>query len=518
MAFHIPLQLQWLPFQQEVVLHYPLSFLFITFFSFVFVIFWLTGVLAKEKLNLPPSPPKIPIIGHLHLLGTLPHRSLQSLSKKYGPLMLLQLGQIPTLVVQSADMAKEVMKTHDIIFSNRPSITASKVFLCDGKDISFAPYGEHWRQMRKLCILDLLSIKRVQSFKSVREEEIVDMVDQIRKSSSSGKEVNLSELILSVTSNIITRIGLGRRLEKIEHAKLAKESMILFGHSTVEDMFPSLKWIDVLTGLDRRMKTTSKAMHQFIDEAIEEHDIARKDNNRQADRKDFIDLLLDYKNDSALAGVSFTREHLRGVIMNMFVAGSDTTYATLEWAMAELVNHKNVMKKVQQEVRRVVGRKRGVDESDINQMDYLNCVIKETLRLHPPVVLSIPRESSSSTTIEGYTIPAKTRVLINLWAIAKDPKMWDKPEEFIPERFQNNPVDFRGQDFEYIPFGAGRRGCPGISFAIKSVESVLANLLHWFDWELPGGHDKKDMNMSEVFGLSVSLKSPLHLVPLDQTS
>ncbi|KAL5717946.1 hypothetical protein ACHQM5_010895 [Ranunculus cassubicifolius] len=429
--------------------------------------------------------------------------------------MLLQLGKFPTLVVQSADMAREIMKTHDMNFINRPSVTASREFLCDGKDISFAPYGEHWRQMRKLCTLDLLSSKRVQSFRSVREEEIGIMVDQIRNSSLSGKEVNLSELIIAVTSNITTRVAWNRRLENSDHAELAKELMKLFGNTTIEDMFPSLKWVDALTGVDGRMKKTSKEMKQFINDVIEEHLKARKDNHRESHTKDFIDLLLDYQEESVLDdGADFTRDHIRGVIMNIFVAGTDTTYAALEWAMAELVNHPNVMKKLQEEVRRVVAKKSVVDENEISQMDYLNCVIKETLRLHPPLVFDLPRVATESVTIDGYIIPAKTRVLINQWAIGRDPKMWENPDEFIPERFVNNLIDFRGQDFQFIPFGAGRRGCPGISFATNSIETILVNLLYWFDWEIPGGEDKKSIDTSEDFGLSVILKSPLCLVPI----
>lgn len=197
----------------------------------------------------------------------------------------------------------------------------------------------------------------------------------------------------------------------------------------------------------------------------------------------------------------------------MFVAGTDTTYTTVEWTMAELVNHPNVMNKVQEEVRRVVGTKTEVDEDEIKHMDYLICVIKETMRLHPPFVLNLRSLSTTSTSIAGYHIPAGTTAMINSWAIARDPGVWENPDEFIPERFIDNPVDFRGLDFEFIPFGAGRRGCPGITFGMNSVETILANLLCWFDWELPGGENKKNIDMTEFFGLVVRLKSPLRVVP-----
>ena len=198
------------------------------------------------------------------------------------------------------------------------------------------------------------------------------------------------------------------------------------------------------------------------------------------------------------------------------MAGSDTTSTSLEWLMAELIRHPNVMKKVQEEVRRVVGEKTNIEMNDINKMEYLNCVIKENLRLHPPFPLLVPRETTKNIEMGGYHIPAKTRVFINAWAIQRDPRLWDRPEEFIPERFQNNSVDFKGQDLQFVPFGIGRRGCPGVSFGVASTEFVITNLLYWFDWKLPedGALGKKNMDMSEVNGLTVHKKFALHLVPI----
>ncbi|KAF9614529.1 hypothetical protein IFM89_019192 [Coptis chinensis] len=474
--------LEWFENQQRTGFSHPASLSFCLFFTLVSLL-WFNRVRVARSTKLPPAPPKLPIIGHLHCLGTLPHRSLEALSRKYGSLMLLHLGYTPTLVVSSADMGREIMKTHDGIFANRPITTAAKEFLYGGKDVAFAPHGEYWRQA---C----------------------DM----------RRDVNLSDLIAGVTNNVISRVALGRSFEgehgRSEYSELTKDVMQLFGKFSMEDMFPSLGWVDVLTGLKRKMRKTSKAMHQFLNEVVEEHLMAKKDEADEADQKDLVDLLLEYAEGSS-SKIEFTRENLRSVILDMFVAGTDTTYTTLEWAMAELINHPDVMKKVQEEVRRVAGKNPTVYENDISEMEYFNCVIKETLRLHPPVVLSLPRVSTTSVIIEGYHISAKTRVIINIWAISRDPKIWDKPDAFIPERFLKNPIDFKGKDFEYIPFGAGRRVCPGISFGIASVESILANLLHRFDWELP---NKMDIDMTEDFGLSVNLKYPLHLVPVSHFS
>jgi len=197
----------------------------------------------------------------------------------------------------------------------------------------------------------------------------------------------------------------------------------------------------------------------------------------------------------------------------MFVGGTDTTSSAIQWTMSELVRNPNVMKKVQEEVRKVLGHKLNVEESDIKKMNYLKCVIKESLRIHPPTPLLAPRVTVSAVKLKGYDIPAKTTVYINSWAMQRDPKFWESPEEFMPERFENIEVDFKGQeDFQFLPFGFGRRGCPGIHFANASMEYMLANLLYWFDWKLPQ-NQTQDIDMTEMFGLVVSKKLPLHVIP-----
>ncbi|XLT48831.1 phenylacetaldehyde oxime monooxygenase CYP71AN24-like [Arachis hypogaea] len=202
-------------------------------------------------------------------------------------------------------------------------------------------------------------------------------------------------------------------------------------------------------------------------------------------------------------------------IIDLLVAGGDTVSSIIEWAFAELANNPKVMKKVQEEVRRIVGGKSMIEENDINQMKYMKCVIKEALRLHPPGPLLIPRETVNSVEIKGYHIPKKVTVYINLYAIHRDPKLWDNAEEFIPERFEGNQqVDYKVKDFQLIPFGIGRRGCPGISFGVASVEYMMANLLYWFDWKVPNNNNNGALiDMSEMSGLNVTKKQPLYLKP-----
>lgn len=198
------------------------------------------------------------------------------------------------------------------------------------------------------------------------------------------------------------------------------------------------------------------------------------------------------------------------LVQDVLAAGTDTTYTVLEWAMTELLRHPQVMAKLQNELRST-GRKRSdiIVPDEYEKIPYLEAVIKETLRVHPPVPLLVPREARNDVNIMGYDIVAKTMVIVNAWAIGRDPTLWDEPDEFRPERFLNSSVDIRGHDFQLIPFGAGRRSCPGISFAMVTNEIALANLLHKFNWELPNGMKRGDLDMTETTGSTIHKKEPL---------
>lgn len=318
-------------------------------------------------------------------------------------------------------------------------------------------------------------------------------------------------------------------------------------------MFPSLGWIDALSGLNGRLNATARALDDMLDQVIEEHmnNVSSEiddDDDDQSDKKDFVDILLQLRKDGML-GAGLTRDNLKAILLvypsllvlfsrsfnifytpldsrthdysffhvsnsqDMFVGGTDTTSTALEWAMAELVKNPTSMKRAQEEIRSVVKGKSKIHMKDIEKMDYLKCVVKETLRLHPSLPPLVPRETATNLKWRGYDIPAKTRVFVNAWAIQRDPQVWDNPEDFLPDRFLNNTVDLNGQNFQFIPFGAGRRGCPGISFALAAIEYVIANLLYWFDWKLPRGEVLEDLDMIEVSGLAVHKKLALHLVP-----
>ncbi|KAF5476695.1 hypothetical protein F2P56_003408 [Juglans regia] len=512
-------QLQWLQRMWQELYELPMNSLFSLLFC-LFSILFIFKLLrrGKPKYHLPPSPPKLPIIGNLHQFGSLPHRSLRALSKKYGPVMLLELGHVNTLVVSSVDMARQLMKAQDIDFANRPQNTAAKILLYGCTDIGFAHYGEYWRQAKKICVLELLSIKRVQSFQHIREEEIAVLGDKIRKACVTQTPVNLSEMLIEVSDNIISRSTLGQKIEeedgKMTFGQLSRQVMVQLMKFCLGDFFPYLAWVDVLTGFISSVKGTFKELDTFFDQVIEDHKtIMESGVVAQSNKKDFVDILLHLQRDGML-DFAFTKDNLKAILLDMFLGGADTTSTALEWIMAELIKNPKIMKKAQDEIRGIVGKKSQMDLDDISKMDYLKCVINESLRLHPPTTLLTPRETAKTVKFAGYDIPPKTTVFVNTWAIHRDPAVWENPEEFIPERFINSPFDFRGQDFEFHPFGGGRRKCPGLAFAAASLDYLIANLLCWFDWRLPGDNVKpEDLDMDEIYGLTVPKKHHLYAIP-----
>ncbi|XP_026377587.1 cytochrome P450 71A1-like [Papaver somniferum] len=509
-----PSPLQQLFEQDQIML---LSIFTIFFFS---AIFYLLSKVKKKfddhgfKLNLPPSPPKLPIIGNIHQISPMIHHSFRNLSSKYGPLMLLNLGTRPVLVVSSAEMTAQILKTNDLVFSNRFSIKAAKVIFCGGNDLLLAPYGDYWRKVRKFCVLELLSNKRIQSFQFVREEEVLRVMERINCAASEpGMSINLTEILFTTLNTIIFRCSLGDNFNKDyvdSFVGLIRKATMLMESICFEDFFPLLKWVDVLNGLQGKLDKTSQELDTFFNRVIDDH-LSSEEHGCNHDKMNFIDLLLLHAEE---ANLILSRENIKGIIMDMFVGGSDTTATAIEWSMAELIKNPRLMKKAQEEVRRVVGKKMKVDEQDINHMEYLKCIVKESLRLHPPLPNLVGRVSTAAAKFGNYDIPTNTGVFINSWAIQRDPDLWDKPEEFCPERFINNPVDFKGRDFQFIPFGSGRRRCPGMAFGLAVVEVLLANLLYQFNWELHGGAKCEELDMTEGFGITVNRKIPLHVVPI----
>ncbi|KAI9116403.1 hypothetical protein K1719_012570 [Acacia pycnantha] len=488
-------------------------FLF-TLFCFLLLIHKRSNT-KKSFKTLPPGPWKLPLIGNIHqIAGSLPHHSLRDLAKKYGPLMHLQLGETSNVVVSSSEIAKEIFTTHDLIFSDRPHLIAADIITYNNIDIGFSPHGNHWRQLRKICTLELLSAKRVRSFRFIREEEVSALVKDIR-SNNEGLLINLSDKIFTATNSIIARAAFGNKSRGQEaFISSLKEVMKVMGGFSIVDLFPSVKVLQVITGMRAKVERVHKLNDGILEDIIKDHRQRKETSSGiNNDEENLLDVLLKIQQENDLE-LPLTHNHIKAVILDMFIAGSESSSTTVEWAMAELMKNPKVMEKAQAEVRRIYNEKGYVDEIEIHQLKYLNSIVRETLRLHPPGVLLLPRENTERCVINGYEIPEKTKIIVNGWAIGRDSKSWDEAETFKPERFLDNPIDFIGTNFEYIPFGAGRRMCPGVNFAIPNIELPLANLLFHFDWKLPNGFTHEEFDMSETFGAGVRRKENLWLIPV----
>ncbi|CAN1220918.1 Desmethyl-deoxy-podophyllotoxin synthase [Linum grandiflorum] len=396
--------------------------------------------------------------------------------------MRLQLGQLTTTVISSADLA-----------------TGNRILSYGLLDIGFAPYGPYWRQLRKICKSDLLSSGRVGSFRKIREDEATKLVREIAEEAQGNEGVNLSKKLSGMTYGIALSSAFGRNCKLV-------------------NLFPGVKLLEWATGMKPKLMKLHGEKDGIVQRILDDHKQRlqqRKKNIRgDGNEEDLTDVLLRFQEPGDLV-FPLTDDSIKANLWDMVTAGAETSSATMEWAMSEMLLNPQVMERAQSEVRRVFMGKSAVDESLLHELHYLKALIKETLRLHPPSPLLMPRESSEACEIKGYNIPCKSRVIINAWAIQRDSDYWpDHPERFAPERFLESPLDYKGSEFHFIPFGAGRRMCPGVLFAQANVELSLANLLFHFDWKLPEGMMTKDLDMSESFGLAVSRKQPLLAVPI----
>ncbi|GAV60715.1 LOW QUALITY PROTEIN: p450 domain-containing protein, partial [Cephalotus follicularis] len=483
--------------------YFPVLFSFLLFFFMVIKI--VKGPKTKNSTSkLPPGPRKLPVIGNIHqLLGSLPHHSLRDLAKKYGPLIHLQLGEVSTVVVSSPEVAKKFMVNHGIVFASRPFHPVSKILAYNNSDIVFAPYGNYWRQLRKICTMELLGANRVQLFRCVREEEVSKLIKSI--SSDDGLLINLSERIYSLIYGITSRAAFGKKCniqDQEAFILVMKETNKLY--SVVADLYPSIKVLEKISGMRSKVEKVFKKMDRILQKIINEH--RGRDGEAEAD---LVDVLLKLQQEGNLE-FPLTDENIKAVILDIFGAGSDTSSTTVEWVLSEMLKHPQIMKEAQNEVRQVFNGKGTVDEMGVK---LLKSIIKETLRLHPPLPLLIPRECGENCEIDGYSIPMKARVIVNAWAIGRDPAYWTEAETFHPKRFLNSSIDYNGTNFQFIPFGAGRRICPGISLGLPNIELPLAQMLYHFDWKLPHQMKPQDLDMSEDFGAIVKRKKDLFLIP-----
>ncbi|XP_047059319.1 trimethyltridecatetraene synthase-like [Lolium rigidum] len=471
---------------------------------------------GRRAYRLPPGPKPWPIIGNLNLIGSLPHRSIHALSKRYGPLMYLQFGSIPVVVGSSAEMAKFFLKTQDVVFIDRPKTAAGKYTAYHYSDITWSSYGAYWRQARKMCLTELFSAKRLESYRYIRSEEMCALLRDLND--ASGRVVLLKDHLFTLSLNVITRMVLGKKYlhketttTQEEFRWMVDEWFLLNGVFNIGDSIPWLDWMD-LQGYIKRMKKLSKKFDRFLEHVVDEHNGRRHLEGESFVAKDMVDVLLEITSDPNLE-VPIHRDGAKAFILDLIVAGTESSAITVEWAMSEILKKPEVFANATEELDRVVGREHWVTEEDMTSLPYMEAIVKETMRLHPVAPMLAPRLSRQDASVDGYDIPVGTRVLVNVWSIGRDPALWDAPEQFLPERFIGSKIDVKGQDFELLPFGSGRRMCPGYSLGLKVIQMSLANLLHGFTWRLPSGVTKEALSMEEIYGMTTPRKFPLEAIP-----
>ncbi|GER30924.1 cytochrome P450 [Striga asiatica] len=459
---------------------------------------------SRPGPNLPPSPPgSLPLIGHVHLLKTLVHRTLHDLARDVGPIFTLRFGRRPVVVVSSATLAAECFDRHDLVLATRPEASVDRNSLGFGPTtVIGAPYGPHWRSLRRLCDLEVFGTTRLASFLPARADERDRMVSGLyrRAVEKVRAEVDVEAVIVELTFNNIMRMVAGKRYygeeaEDDEEAKrfrdLTKEALELTSAANPGEIFPVLNWLG-LNGLERKMASHARKTDDFMRGLLDQHRRARG-GDTMVDR-----LLAMQEKDPGY----YTDELITGLIVALIIAGTDASVVTTEWVMTLLLNHPEVMEKVRQELDSHVGSDRMVEEHDLHNLRYLHYVVMETLRLYPSVPMLVPHAPSKDCEIGGYTVPKGTMVLVNAWSIHRDPATWDDPLAFKPERFENLEVE----NHKLLPFGMGRRACPGAGLAQKFVGLAVGSLIQCFEWERPG---PRKIDMAEGSGTTLPKAEPL---------
>ncbi|KAI4387312.1 hypothetical protein MLD38_005154 [Melastoma candidum] len=478
-------------------------------------------LLHRQRRGLPLGPLPLPVIGNLHQLTCYPHRGLCDLSRTYGPIMLVHLGNVPMIVVSTPRAAELFLKTHDAIFSSRPRFDLLNFIPQWKHTMLLSPNNSYWRHMRRLCIQKLLTDTKVREFGKSRKEAIVKMVRTLRaiKKDQGLNGINMSRVLADVMGESVCRMVMrcdDGDMVGFEVVEAIQEMAKLFGTFNIGDYIPFFRLFD-LQGLRRRAKEVNKVLEKMLEAIITNHE---KNAPSRCDDT-FVDMLMALM-DIPVTGLAnektsdYIIDHgrIKAIIIDMIAGGIETTSTIIDWTLSEILRNPKVLKRLQDEIGCVVGKNRMVEESDMQKLEYLEMAMKETLRLHPPAPLLVPHESVEDVIMDGYFVPKGARIVINVWAIGQDPGIWGtNAEEFCPERFEALEVDFKGRNFEFLPFGSGRRSCPGMNMGVALVKLTIAQLVHCFDWEMPEGMSWNDIDMSEEFGLSMPRANDLYLIP-----
>ncbi|RZC66975.1 hypothetical protein C5167_010653 [Papaver somniferum] len=470
------------------------DFFFVSNYYYYFLLFvsilLISNLFSKKSTkNKPPTPPALPIIGHLHLINKPLNKALKGLSDRYGPVLLLRFGSQSVLALSSPSSVEECLTKNDIIFANRPPVVAAKHLGYNYKTVEWSSYGPNWRNLRRVMNMDIFSSGSLQTTSNIRNEEVQYMMHQLyqRSLSSSSSdifhEVDLKSMFFELGFNIIMKMVSGKRYngdKKWSFDSLVRESFLPKTLVHMVDFLPVLQWIDYQS-TEKKLKQVKKNKDAFLDELIQET-LKTSTSKAETEHKSLIEVFMSLQQDEP---ETYTDEVVKGIIGAMFSAGIETSRATMVAAISLLVKNPEALTKLREEIDFHVEEGRFISESDLPKLSYLQCVIQESLRLHPPAPIPLPHISSQDCTIAGYDIPRGTMLLLNAWAIQRDTKWWDEPTKFKPERFDRESAIKEGKmdGFRWIPFGAGRRGCPGSGMAFRVTSLAIGGLIQCLEWK-----------------------------------
>uniref|UniRef100_A0A0D9XEA9 Cytochrome P450 n=1 Tax=Leersia perrieri TaxID=77586 RepID=A0A0D9XEA9_9ORYZ len=467
----------------------------------------------------PPGPAPLFLLGNiLDLKGEEPHLALADLAAKHGPVMSLKLGTTNAIVASSSAAARDVLQRYDHLLAARAVSDAGRALGNHEQSIIWLPGNSAlWKRLRAVCTNHLFSARGLDATRAVREAKVRELVGYLSDRHGGGEDsvVDVGRVVFSAVLNLVSNVLFSEDVAELSSDRAHEMEMLVRNaveevtKPNLSDLFPVLAALD-LQGRRRRTAVYISRFHDFFDEII-----SRRRQNAGGERKeDFLDVLLQLHSVDQLS-----LETIKSFLLDLFAAGTDTNSITVEWAMAELLRNPSAMSKARAELRDALGTKRHPDESDIGRLPYLSAVVMETMRLHPPSPLLMPHEAiADGASVGGYAVPKGAKVIVNVWSIMRDPATWARPEEFEPDRFFVGGADassFRGGEMlEFMPFGAGRRACPGTPMATRVVTLILASLLHAFEWRLPDGMRPCDVDVRGRFGTSLNMVTPLKAVPV----
>lgn len=459
----------------------------------------LVSKLRRKRFKCPPGPFTLPIVGSWLQIGNkLDHHDLIGYAKRFGEVFLIRMGQRKIAVISSKELAREVLLTKGVEFGSRSRNIVFDIFTGKGQDMIFTEYGEHWRKMRRIVTVPFFTNKVVQQNSSEWEAEAAAVVEDVRKKPTAATEgIVLRDRIELMVYNNVYKIMFGRGFASVddplylkvktvnaERSRLGQSLEYNFG-DFVPILRPFLRgYLKICQEVSKRRLKLYK--DYFVDERRE--DVSTRTENKGVKRG--IDHILQAKDMGEI-----NEDNVLYIVENMNVAAIETTIWAIEWAVGELINNPRIQSKLRDEIDTVLGPDVQVTEPDTLKLPYLQAVIKETLRRRMVVPCLVPHLNLEDADLKGFTIPGGSRIFVNAWWLANDPAHWKKPEEFRPERFveEESKVEANGNDIKYIPFGVGRRSCPGIFMAMASIGITLGRLVQNFELLPPQGQSKVDM-------------------------